>query len=67
MICPRCQGAMLVCENHPDLAWPNQCDCGAGMPCPVCCRASPELIVGRRAKAVQRAVEAMTRPRVGRR
>lgn len=22
---------MLVCENHPDKAWPDECDCGAGM------------------------------------
>lgn len=24
----------LVCENHPDKAWPTECDCGAGMPDP---------------------------------
>lgn len=22
----------FVCENHPDKLWPNECDCGAGMP-----------------------------------
>jgi hypothetical protein len=22
---------MLVCENHPDKAWPDECECGAGM------------------------------------
>jgi hypothetical protein len=22
---------MLVCENHPDKAWPDECDCVAGM------------------------------------
>lgn len=21
----------LVCENHRDKAWPDECDCGAGM------------------------------------
>lgn len=21
-----------VCENHPDKAWPDECECGAGMP-----------------------------------
>jgi hypothetical protein len=24
----------LVCENHPDKAWPDECECGAGMPDP---------------------------------
>lgn len=23
-----------VCENHPDKAWPDECECGAGMPRP---------------------------------
>jgi len=22
--------------EHPRLAWPKECDCGAGAPCPVC-------------------------------
>jgi hypothetical protein len=22
----------MVCENHPDKLWPEQCSCGAGMP-----------------------------------
>jgi hypothetical protein len=26
--------AGLVCENHPDKAWPDECECGAGMPDP---------------------------------
>ena len=34
--CPVCHGARWVCENHPRLAWPKECDCGAGAPCPVC-------------------------------
>lgn len=21
----------LVCENHPDKTWPDECDCGPGM------------------------------------
>ena len=35
-LCPNCLGERFVCENHPRLAWPSECDCGAGMPCPVC-------------------------------
>ncbi len=34
--CPICHGARFVCENHPRLAWPDECSCGAGDPCPVC-------------------------------
>ena len=30
--CPICKGARFVCENHPRLAWPSECDCGAGDP-----------------------------------
>lgn len=26
---------MLVCENHRDKAWPDECDCGPGMSQPV--------------------------------
>lgn len=32
--CVVCGGAGLVCENHPDKAWPDECECGAGEPCP---------------------------------
>jgi hypothetical protein len=35
-ICPICTGSRWVCENHPRLSWPKECNCGAGMPCPVC-------------------------------
>ena len=35
-----CEG--IVCENHPDLSWPDQCDCGAGMPSPQCCDPVPQ-------------------------
>ena len=31
--CEVCGGKGWVCENHPDKAWPEGCDCGAGMPC----------------------------------
>jgi len=34
--CPLCRGARFVCENHPRLAWPDECSCGAGEQCPVC-------------------------------
>jgi hypothetical protein len=37
---PRCL-CREVCENHPRLAWPSECDCGAGDPCPVCNVAEP--------------------------
>lgn len=34
---PALPGAMLVCEWHPGKPWtPEGCECGAGMPCPVC-------------------------------
>lgn len=39
--CPVCHGARWVCENHPRLAWPDECECGAGKPCPVCNVAEP--------------------------
>ncbi len=26
--------AQMVCENHPGKKWPEQCQCGAGMPKP---------------------------------
>jgi hypothetical protein len=39
--CPICKGARFVCENHPRLAWPSECDCGAGDPCPICNSADP--------------------------
>ena len=28
----------MVCENHPYEQWPSGCECGAGMPCPMCTR-----------------------------
>lgn len=31
--CTICNGRERVCENHPNKAWPKECDCGAGMPC----------------------------------
>jgi hypothetical protein len=34
--CPICKGSRFVCENHPRLAWPDECNCGAGDACPVC-------------------------------
>jgi hypothetical protein len=37
--CPKCNGQVWVCENHPDHPWigDDACRCGgAGMPCPVC-------------------------------
>ncbi|RLP26326.1 hypothetical protein D8676_11690 [Mesorhizobium sp. YM1C-6-2] len=35
--CPLCHDARFVCEDHPRLAWPDECNCGApGKPCPVC-------------------------------
>ncbi len=36
MNCAVCRNCRWVCENHPDRAWPDVCDCGAGAPCPVC-------------------------------
>lgn len=39
--CPNCRDARFVCENHPRLAWPDECSCGAGDPCPVCNVAEP--------------------------
>lgn len=32
--CPYCHGSGLTCENHPNMSWPDECSCGAGMPCP---------------------------------
>lgn len=32
--CLTCGGEGVVCENHPDKAWPTECSCGAGEPCP---------------------------------
>lgn len=31
--CETCRGMLWVCEDHPGKAWPDDCDCGAGMPC----------------------------------
>ena len=42
--CPICKGARFVWENHPPLAWPEECDCGAGNPCSVCNVAEPPAI-----------------------
>lgn len=39
--CPLCKGERFVCENHPSLAWPSECRCGAGNPCPICNIAEP--------------------------
>jgi hypothetical protein len=39
--CPICHGSRFVCENRPRLAWPDECECGAGDPCPVCNVAEP--------------------------
>ncbi len=42
MACANCDDYKWVCENHPDKVWgglssePNVCECGAGMPCPMC-------------------------------
>lgn len=35
-VCENCEGQRWVCENHADKAWPDVCECGPGMPCPVC-------------------------------
>jgi len=32
--CLICGGTGIVCENHPDKSWPEECRCGAGEPCP---------------------------------
>jgi hypothetical protein len=42
--CPICKGDRFVCENHPRLAWPSECSCGAGDPCPVCNIAEPQVM-----------------------
>lgn len=42
--CPICKGSRFVCENHPRLAWPSECECGAGDPCPVCNVAEPRAL-----------------------
>ena len=34
--CDTCKNYSLVCENHPDKAWPSECECGPGVPCPAC-------------------------------
>jgi len=40
--CPNCDGSRWVCGNHPDRPWKgvsalaNACECGDGMPCPMC-------------------------------
>jgi hypothetical protein len=69
MSCPRCKGAMLVCEWHPDKPWtPEGCECGAGMPCLVCrpqrsALGSDEAV----AEAVRRAVDVTINQVFGRR
>lgn len=46
-LCPNCLDTGHVCENHPDLPWPDMaldvepCCGGAGMPCPTCCSPVP--------------------------
>ena len=42
MKCPACNNTGHVCENHPDRQWPDKCDCGAGMPCPLCTTPVPQ-------------------------
>jgi hypothetical protein len=44
MSCPVCHGSRWVCENHPMLSWPNECDTGAGDPCPVGNVAQPPVM-----------------------
>jgi hypothetical protein len=45
--CEACDDTGHVCENHPDLPWGgisthiDACECGAGMPCPKCCKHVP--------------------------
>ena len=40
--CDNCDSSGWVCENHPDQPFSmgskraDACECGAGMPCPVC-------------------------------
>lgn len=42
VFCQNCDNTGLVCENHPDRPFtlgtkrPDACECGPGMPCPVC-------------------------------
>jgi hypothetical protein len=73
--CPNCGGSGLVCEWHPDKAWTptapagvDSCQCGAGMPCPVCRPqrrgVGPDEAV---AEAVQRAVDVSIAQVLGRR
>jgi hypothetical protein len=59
----------MVCENHPELAWPDRCDCGAGMPCLTCrVQHSPMGTEEAQQHVVQRAVEVTTSlPPYGRR
>ena len=44
--CANCFDVGWVCENHPSRPWsktaPAGCDCGAGMPCPLCNAADAE-------------------------
>lgn len=42
MKCLTCDDTGHVCENHPDKQWPDDCECGAGMPCPNCCDPIPQ-------------------------
>jgi hypothetical protein len=42
--CPICKGARFVCENHPRLAWHDECECGAGDPCAICNVADPPVM-----------------------
>jgi hypothetical protein len=67
--CPNCAGSGLVCEWHPDKPWTptssgerNGCDCGAGMPCPVCSPTSKRMTAEEAfAEAVRRAIDATAR------
>jgi len=44
--CGNCFDVGWVCENHPFSPWdrstPRGCECGAGMPCPVCNKADAD-------------------------
>jgi hypothetical protein len=45
--CATCFDVGWVCDNHPSSPWsktaPAGCECGAGMPCPVCNGSDPNL------------------------
>lgn len=61
MTCHCCKDVRLVCEWHPDKSWPDECDCGAGMPCPVCTPATTRRTTEEAAEAIRRAIDATAR------